>query len=114
VDRDRRTAFLSTLHGVIGTRGQRVNAGDRFYLAEGMPFLIVWGARDPIIPVEHAKNAHQAIPGSHLEIFEGVGHMPQLEAPGPFVAVLERFLAETEPSQFDVQQWRGRLRAGRG
>src|SRR5258708_4638033 len=37
VDRERRRAFLATLHGVIGTGGQRVNAGDRLYLAEGMP-----------------------------------------------------------------------------
>jgi pimeloyl-ACP methyl ester carboxylesterase len=114
VDRDRRTAFLATLHGVIGTGGQRVHAGDRLYLAEGMPVQIIWGERDPIIPVQHARNAHEAMPGSQLEIFKGVGHLPQLEAPGHFIAVLERFLTENEPSQFDVQQWRGRLRAASG
>ncbi len=32
--------------------GQRVAAADRLYLAEALPMLIVWGARDPIIPVE--------------------------------------------------------------
>jgi pimeloyl-ACP methyl ester carboxylesterase len=114
VDRDRRTAFLATLHGVIGTRGQRVHAGDRLYLAEGMPVLIIWGERDPIIPVQHAQNAHEAMPGSHLEIFTGVGHLPQLEAPGHFIAVLEQFITENEPARFDVQQWRGRLRAASG
>jgi pimeloyl-ACP methyl ester carboxylesterase len=114
VDRDRRTAFLATLHGVIGTGGQRVHAGDRLYLAEGMPVQIIWGERDPIIPVQHARNAHEAMPGSQLEIFKGVGHLPQLEAPKHFIAVLERFLTENEPSQFDVQQWRGRLRAASG
>ncbi|MGO8905205.1 MAG: alpha/beta fold hydrolase, partial [Solirubrobacteraceae bacterium] len=50
-----------------------------------------------------------AIPGSRLAIFDGVGHLPQLEAPGRFVAVLERFLAETEPAQWDIMQWRARL-----
>jgi pimeloyl-ACP methyl ester carboxylesterase len=113
-DRDRRAAFLSTLHGVIGTGGQRVDAGDRLYLAEGMPVLIIWGARDPIIPVQHGENAHEAIPGSHLEVFEGVGHLPQLEAPGRFIAALERFIAENEPSRFDYRQWRGRLRIASG
>jgi pimeloyl-ACP methyl ester carboxylesterase len=110
VDRDRRTAFLATLRGVVDTGGQRVNAEDRLYLAEGMPVLIVWGERDPIIPVRHAETAHKAIPGSRLEVFENVGHLPQLEAPGRFVTALERFIAETEPSPFDVERWRGRLR----
>ena len=114
VDRDRRTAFLATLRGVVGTGGQRVNAGDRLYLDEGMPVLIIWGARDPIVPAQHGENAHEAIPGSRLEIFEGVGHLPQLEAPGRFIAVLERFIAESEPSRYDSVQWRGRLRIASG
>jgi len=109
-DPDRRAAFLATLRSVIGTGGQRVHAGDRLYLAEGMPVLIIWGARDSMIPIHHGRNAHQAVPGSRLEIFEGVGHLPQLEAPGRFIAVLERFIAENEPALFDSEQWRGRLR----
>lgn len=114
VDRDRRAAFLATLRGVVGTRGQRVHAGDRFYLAEGMPVLIIWGARDSIIPAQHGQNAHEAIVGSRLEIFEGVGHVPQLEAPGLFITALERFIAETEPARIDPEDWRGRLRIASG
>jgi pimeloyl-ACP methyl ester carboxylesterase len=114
VDRDRRAAFLATLHGVVGTGGQLIHAGDRLYLADGMPVQIIWGDRDPIIPVKHARSAHEAMPGSQLEIFEGVGHLPQLEAPEHFVAVLERFITENEPAQFEVQQWRRRLRVASG
>jgi len=114
-DGERRAAFLATLRSVVGTRGQRVHAGDRLYLAEGVPVLIVWGARDPIIPVHHGQQAHQAIPGSRLEVFDGVGHLPQLEAPGRFIAVLERFLDETAPARFDSEDWRSRLQpAARG
>ncbi len=109
-DPARRAAFLDTLHAVVGTRGQRVHAGDRLYLAEAVPMLIIWGARDSIIPVRHGEDAHRAIPGSRLEIFEDVGHMPQLEAPGHFTAVLERFLRETEPARFDRDEWRERIR----
>ena len=108
-DADRRAAFLATLRAVVGTGGQRVDAVDRLYLAEALPVLIVWGARDPIIPVGHGEDAHEAIPGSRLEVFEDVGHLPQLEAPGRFVAVLERFLAETEPAEFDRDEWRARF-----
>jgi pimeloyl-ACP methyl ester carboxylesterase len=114
VDRDRRTAFLATLHGVIGTGGQRIHAGDRLYLAEGLPIQIIWGERDPIIPVQHARDAHEAMPGSQLEIFKGVGHLPQLERPERFIEVLEQFITENEPAQFDIQQWRRRLRAASG
>ncbi len=110
-DRDRRAAFLATLRSVIGTGGQRVHAGDRLYLAEGMPVLIIWGARDPIIPVHHAEAAHEAIPGSRLEVFESTGHLPQLEEPARFVAVLERFLEETEPARFDQEEWSARFHA---
>ncbi len=82
---------------MVGTEGQRVAASDRLYLAEQIPMLIVWGARDPIIPVGHGEGAHRALPGSRLEVFDGVGHLPQIEQPARFVAVLEDFLAETEP-----------------
>jgi pimeloyl-ACP methyl ester carboxylesterase len=110
-DPERRAAFLATVRAVVGTGGQRVDATDRLYLAEALPVLIVWGARDPIIPVRHGEDAHNAIPGSRLEIFEDVGHLPQLESPGRFIAALERFLNETEPAQFDVKAWRARFRA---
>ncbi|MGA2451960.1 MAG: alpha/beta fold hydrolase [Solirubrobacteraceae bacterium] len=110
-DAGRRSAFLATLRAVVGTEGQRVEARDRLYLAEGVPVLIIWGRRDRMIPVAHAEHAHEAIRGSRLEIFDGAGHMPQLEAPGRFVAVLERFLGETEPAQWSSEQWRSRLTA---
>jgi len=109
-DPQRRRAFLETLRSVVGTGGQRVSASDRLYLAEEMPVLIVWGARDPIIPAHHGEDAHEALPGSQLEIFEDVGHLPQIEQPGRFIAVLERFLAETEPASFDRGEWAARFK----
>jgi pimeloyl-ACP methyl ester carboxylesterase len=107
---ERRKAFLATLRSVVGTEGQRVSAADRFYLAEEVPVLIVWGARDPIIPASHGEDAHRALPGSRLEIFDGVGHMPQIEQPSRFITVLEDFLAETEPARFDRDEWRARIK----
>jgi len=110
-DPARRAAFLATLRAVVDTGGQHVNAGDRLYLAEDLPVLIMWGERDPIIPALHGEAAHRAIPGSRLEIFDCVGHLPQLEAPARFVAVLEQFLAATKPAEWNASRWRARLAA---
>jgi len=110
-DPDRRKAFVATLRSVVGMEGQRVAALDKLYLAETLPLLIVWGENDPIIPVEHARETHAQLSGSHLEIFEDTGHIPQQERPGRFIAVLERFLAETEPAEFDRDEWRARFKA---
>lgn len=113
-DPGRRGAFLATVRAVVGVGGQRVHAGDRLYLAEALPVLIVWGRNDSLIPVAHGEAAHEAIPGSRLEIFEDVGHLPQLQAPARFVATLQRFLAETDPALWDTAGWRARLAAGDG
>jgi pimeloyl-ACP methyl ester carboxylesterase len=110
-DSERRKAFLATLRSVVDTEGQRIGALDRLYLAETLPLLIIWGENDPIIPVEHAREAHAALPTSHLEIFENTGHVPMLERPGHFIAALERFLADTEPAEFNRDEWVARFKA---
>ena len=111
VDPERRKAFVATLRSVVGMEGQRVGALDKLYLADTLPVLIVWGENDPIIPVDHGREAHAALAGSHLEIFEDTGHIPQQERPGRFIAVLERFLAETDPAEFDRDEWLARFKA---
>jgi pimeloyl-ACP methyl ester carboxylesterase len=105
-DADNRRAFFRTLRAVIDLGGQTVGAADRLYLAAQIPTLIVWGARDPFIPVRHAIAAHDAIPGSRLEIFEGVGHYPHCEAPARFVDVLVDFITSTAPAQVSERRWR--------
>jgi pimeloyl-ACP methyl ester carboxylesterase len=101
-----RSAFVHTLRSVIDPTGQRINACDRLYLASKMPSLIMWGKRDRIIPVEHAQPAHQGMPGSRLELFDGAGHFPQLDDPLRFARTLEEFFAETEPARLDTGMMR--------
>jgi pimeloyl-ACP methyl ester carboxylesterase len=109
-DADRRSAFLATVRSVVGLNGQTVHAGDRLYLARDLPVLLIWGADDPIIPVEHARAAHELMPHSTLAVFDGVRHFPQVEAPQRFVAALEDFYTGTEPATFDADTWRARMR----
>ena len=109
-DGEARRAFLATLRAVIDERGQRVDARDRLYLAEAMPTLIVWGERDPVIPVEHGIAAHAEMPGSRLEIFDGVGHFPQLQRPEEFAAALDEFVDETVPARLEADDLRELVR----
>ena len=56
------------------------------------PTLIVWGLSDRVIPVAAGISYHRRIPHSLLEIFERTGHLPQLERPARFNALLDEFL----------------------
>src|SRR4051794_12724244 len=53
-DAEARQAFVHTIRAVIDPGGQRVSANDRLYLTSLVPSLIVWGGKDPLIPVDHA------------------------------------------------------------
>jgi pimeloyl-ACP methyl ester carboxylesterase len=109
-DAGARGAFVQTARAAIDARGQRVSATDRLYLAAELPTLIVWGGRDPIIPVAHGRAAHAAMPGSRLEVFADAGHFPHREQPARFVSVLEDFVRTTEPAAFAASDWSARLR----
>jgi pimeloyl-ACP methyl ester carboxylesterase len=101
-----RRAFFRNLRDVIDFSGQAVSALSRLHRTAQLPTLIVWGAQDPFIPVSHGVAAHEAIPGSRLEIFDGVGHYPHCEAPERFVAVLVDFIASTKPARMSVRPTR--------
>src|SRR3954470_23441065 len=111
-DRDARAAFVHTLRTIVDPAGQRVNANDRLYLAEQVPFLIVWGERDSIIPVAHAHSVHERVPSSRLEIFENAGHFPQVDEPQRFIEVLTDFIDSTEAADLSPERWRELLKRG--
>nr|WP_208857871.1 alpha/beta hydrolase [Streptomyces flavidovirens] len=112
-DATSRSAFIRTLRAVVDWRGQVVTMLDRCYLAEGMPTLLVWGDRDSVVPERHAHRAHDAMPGSRLEIFAGVGHFPFHTEPVRFLALVEDFIESTSPADWNAERWRELLRAGR-
>lgn len=109
-DREARSAFLHTLRTIVDLGGQRVDASDRLYLAEAIPFLLIWGEHDPIIPVDHALAAHRLVPGSRLELFPDAGHFPHLDDPLRFVRVLIDFIDTTEPAQSHPGRWKDLIR----
>jgi pimeloyl-ACP methyl ester carboxylesterase len=101
-----RKAFLHTVRAVIEPSGQRVSAHDRLALAALLPTLVVWGERDSIIPASHGVAAHEAMPGSRLELFPDAGHMPHDDDPRRFARVLTEFYEETEPARLTADHWR--------
>lgn len=108
-----RRAFVRTLRAVVDLHGQVVTMLDRCYLTMGMPTLLLWGARDAVIPLEHGRIAHAAMPGSRLEVFEQAGHFPHLCEPERVLRILRDFLSSTAPAHYNPPQWRALLRAGR-
>ena len=59
----------------------------------GVPTLVVWGLNDHIVPVEAAIGYHRLITESRLELFERTGHVPQMERPARFNALLDDFIS---------------------
>ncbi len=111
-DAEARAAFVHTLRTIVDPGGQRVNASDRLYLAQNVPFMLVWGEHDRIIPVQHGRTAHQLVPSSRLEIFEDAGHFPHVDDPQRFLDVLLDFIDSTEPADTDAEAWKDMLRSG--
>jgi pimeloyl-ACP methyl ester carboxylesterase len=60
-----------------------------------VPTLIIWGEKDPLIPLASGRWLAQHIPGARLEVLPGIGHIPMEEAPDASVRLLESWLAET-------------------
>ncbi len=108
-----RAAFIATVRAVIDQRGQRVSALERLYLAKSMPTLLLWGEKDRIIPVSHARSAHEEMPGSRLEVIDDAGHFVQLERPQRVAELILDFLATTKPARITAQDMREVMRTHR-
>jgi pimeloyl-ACP methyl ester carboxylesterase len=112
-DEATRKAFLRTLRAVIDVRGQAVTSHDRLYLASDVPVMLIWGDRDPIVPVAHAALAAEALPHARLSIVPKSGHMPHRTAPEAFAAAVRDFVGTTSPAQHEPELVRQMLIAGR-
>jgi pimeloyl-ACP methyl ester carboxylesterase len=57
-----------------------------------LPVLIIWGEQDSWIRVSLGRRLHQAMPGSHLIVYEDAGHVPMEELPEQSASDARRFL----------------------
>lgn len=56
-----------------------------------VPALVVWGAADRVVPVEHGRTYARAIPDARFELITNAGHMPQLETPDTLLKLVLDF-----------------------
>jgi pimeloyl-ACP methyl ester carboxylesterase len=56
--------------------------------------LIIWGAKDTVLPAADADRFKADIRGSRVVILPEVGHLPQEEAPEETYAAIATFIAE--------------------
>ena len=84
-------AQLATVRAQVGVRGQREVLVDRLAQVQ-RPTMVVWGTRDRVLPYSQAKEAVSHLREGSLELISDCGHVPHVEQPDRFAAILGRFL----------------------
>jgi pimeloyl-ACP methyl ester carboxylesterase len=96
-------AFRRTVEGVINFFGQYMQTIQRVGEVDLMPpVALFWGAKDPIIPVRHGRDALAHSEGITLTVYKGCGHFCHLDAPERFAKDLTEFLLDPNrpPARF--------------
>ena len=57
------------------------------------PVLLVWGTKDRMVSHSGARRISEALPDTDVQLLEGIGHCPQLEAPDRVAELLLGFAA---------------------
>ena len=57
------------------------------------PLLVIWGAKDRIIPASHAEDLPDHV---RVELFEDAGHMLHMEAAAAFNGLVRNFLRRVD------------------
>src|SRR5712691_3194793 len=79
-------------NGVRAMR-DRPDAKDVVRMLDGR-LLVCVGEHDPFFPVGEARALAESAHDGRLEVFAGAGHLPPLERPDRFDAVVDEFLAQ--------------------
>jgi 4,5:9,10-diseco-3-hydroxy-5,9,17-trioxoandrosta-1(10),2-diene-4-oate hydrolase len=80
-----------SLRTAVGLMGQREVLLDRLPSLQ-MHTLVLWGIEDRVIPYWHANAAIARLEKGTLKLIPNCGHLPHVEQPERFVALLSEFL----------------------
>ncbi len=61
-----------------------------------VPTILVWGAQDPVFPLNQAKFADGLLPYSQLHVLDRCGHIPQIEHAVEFNDLVSQFLLSSD------------------
>ena len=75
---------------------QRLSGDEASIQKLKLPTLILWGAKDHLIPLDNAKRFAADIKGSKLVVFDALGHVPHEEDPVQTVAAFQAFLQASQ------------------
>ena len=86
-------ASTATARALFSAAGQRQILLDQLSGVTA-PTLVVWGGCDYVLPAGQAQAAVKLLPNGRLAVLPDCGHLPHVEDPVGFAAVLNDWLAE--------------------
>jgi pimeloyl-ACP methyl ester carboxylesterase len=86
-------ASTATARTLFGPAGQRQILLEHLPSLT-MPTLVIWGGCDYVVPAHHARAAVKLLPDGRLSVFPDCGHLPHVEQPDRFAAVLGDWLTQ--------------------
>ena len=93
VDRFYELTLRQGNRAALGSRMEQKLSGDESQIKTlKVPTLIVWGAKDRLIPLENGRRFAADIRNSQLVVFDNLGHVPQEEDAQATVKAVRQFL----------------------
>ncbi len=86
-------AVLRLYRGADDPGGLAAALGETFRSLD-VPALVIWGARDPYVPVRYAEGQREFFPGAKIVVLERSGHWPFADDPEAVAGALVPFLRE--------------------
>lgn len=83
----RKATYLAAVEMMVGFDSADV------YPRIAVPTLLIAGTRDQLIPLVQMQDMARTIPGAHLTVLDGAGHVLNLEQPDAFNHAVREFLS---------------------
>ncbi len=82
-----KTSYIKAIEAIVEFDSSDITAHIQ------VPVLLVASTHDQVTPLASMRSMHQIIPASQLYVFDGVGHLSNLERPEEFNELMLDFLA---------------------
>ncbi len=76
--------FSNWLPGLFQKSADALHTSRDQWQSLSLPVALIWGTEDDVTPLRQGERLQAAIGGSEMFVLDGVGHIPQIEAPHLF------------------------------